>query len=97
MDEFPRRTFCALVAASAGTLAGCNKMSTDPPSQTSQPNDEGNVTVVSTLDELQRAFDMLSSGDTIRISDENAPYRTTQWLDIDVDGVTVISVLVSRR
>ena len=90
MDEFPRRTFCALVAASAGTIAGCSEMTPSPPAQTNQPNNNENVTVVSTRKELQRAFDTLSSGDTIRISDENAPYRTTQWLDIDVDGVTVI-------
>ena len=90
MSELPRRMFCAVVAASAGTLAGCNKMGTNPPTQRSQSNGEGNMTVVSTLDELQTAFDTLSPGDTIRISDENAPYRTTQWLDINVDGVTVI-------
>ena len=65
-------------------------MSTNQPTRTDNPNGAGNVTVVSTRDELQQAFDTLSPGDTIRISDENAPYRTTQWLDIDTDGVTVI-------
>lgn len=40
-------------------------------------------TVVTTKTGLEAAFDDLSAGDTIRISDENAPYRTTQWLDVD--------------
>lgn len=90
MDGFPRRTFCALLAASAGSIAGCNELAPNRSTQTDRPNEGGTVTTVSTRNELQRAFDTLSPGDTIRITDENAPYRTTQWLDIDVDGVTVI-------
>ena len=53
-------------------------------------DDKGNVTVVTTRKELESAFENLSAGDTIRVTDENAPYRTTRWLDIDVDGVTVV-------
>ncbi|WP_137283682.1 right-handed parallel beta-helix repeat-containing protein [Halorussus salinisoli] len=90
MDEFPRRTFCSMLAASAGTVSGCAAMNQQSKTGTSQSNDEGNVTVVTTRKELETAFDDLSAGDTIRITDENAPYRTTQWLDVDVDGVTVV-------
>jgi parallel beta-helix repeat protein len=58
--------------------------------------DDGTVTVVTTRKELESAFENLSRGDTIRITDENAPYRTTQWLDVDVDGVTVVGPGVRR-
>ncbi|UPV75557.1 right-handed parallel beta-helix repeat-containing protein [Halorussus limi] len=90
MGEIPRRTFCALLAASAGTASGCTTMSQDRPAETNRQNDAGDVTVVTTRKGLESAFETLSPGDTIRITDENAPYRTTQWLDIDADGVTVI-------
>ncbi|WP_224334763.1 right-handed parallel beta-helix repeat-containing protein [Haloprofundus halobius] len=46
--------------------------------------------VVRSEGELERAFAALSPGETIRIDPKNAPYRTTDWLDIDVDGVTVV-------
>lgn len=46
--------------------------------------------VVTTRRELHETFDTLSSGDTVYIDGENAPYRTIRWLDIDVDGVTVV-------
>ncbi|EMA47978.1 hypothetical protein C449_00860 [Halococcus saccharolyticus DSM 5350] len=49
--------------------------------------------VITTLDELQSTFrpdGTLKPGDRVRITDENAPYRTTQWLDIDQSGVTVV-------
>lgn len=65
-------------------------MSQHSPAATNRQNDEGNVTVVTTRKELESAFENLSPGDTVRITDENAPYRTTQWLDIDADGVTVV-------
>ena len=65
-------------------------MSEGSPKATAPQNNGGNVTVVTTRKELESAFNNLSTGDTIRITDENAPYRTTQWLDIDVDGVTVV-------
>ncbi|WP_435152370.1 right-handed parallel beta-helix repeat-containing protein [Haladaptatus sp. DFWS20] len=46
--------------------------------------------VVSTASALESAFADLSTGDTVVITGDNAPYRTTRWLDIDVDGVTVV-------
>lgn len=47
-------------------------------------------TTVTTTAELEAAFDRLSSGETIYISPENAPYRTTRWLDVDADDVAVV-------
>ncbi|QCJ47710.1 MULTISPECIES: right-handed parallel beta-helix repeat-containing protein [Haloprofundus] len=47
-------------------------------------------TVVTSRTELERAFADLSPGETVWISPKNAPYRTTEWLDIDVSGVTVL-------
>lgn len=60
-------------------MAGCtmNRRTTGP------------RTTVSSTAELQTTFDRLSSGETIYISPENAPYRTTRWLDVDVDDVAV--------
>ncbi|WP_327052662.1 right-handed parallel beta-helix repeat-containing protein [Halomicrococcus gelatinilyticus] len=46
--------------------------------------------VVSSTAELEAAFDALSPGETVAISAANAPYRTTRWLDVDADGVTVV-------
>ncbi|RBI58516.1 right-handed parallel beta-helix repeat-containing protein [halophilic archaeon] len=98
MDDFPRREFCTLLAASLGMTAGCNNIMTSTQSTSNatestsenEPNGTGNITIVTTTKELETAFDDLSRGDTIRITDENAPYRITSWLDIDVDGATVI-------
>lgn len=45
--------------------------------------------IVGTTSELEAAFNNLSVGDTIWIETPSTPYRTTEWLDIDVDGVTV--------
>lgn len=87
MDEVRRRAFCALMAASVGSLAGCNYM--DQNQATVTPKPARNGTVVTTTKELESAFANLATGDTVYISEENAPYRTTKWLDIDVDGVTV--------
>lgn len=47
-------------------------------------------TVVTTTDGLESAFTNASAGETILITGENAPYRTSQYLDIDVSGVTVL-------
>lgn len=47
-------------------------------------------TVVTTTTGLENAFNSLSAGETVLITDENAPYRTSQYLDIDKSGVTVI-------
>lgn len=52
--------------------------------------DGGQARVVTTRRELESAFENLSVGETIRITGANAPYRTTGWLDVDVDGVTVV-------
>lgn len=49
----------------------------------------GDRTLVTSTEELEFAFNNLSPGDTIIIADDNAPYRTTQYLDIDRDDVTV--------
>jgi hypothetical protein len=38
---------------------------------------------------LESAFNNLSAGETIQIARPATPYRTTQWLDIDVDDVTI--------
>jgi hypothetical protein len=46
--------------------------------------------VVTTTAELHAAFDAVEDGETILITGENSPYRTTQFLDIDASDVTVI-------
>lgn len=84
MDEFSRRAFCTVAAALAGSASGCNTMSQNP-STIADRSEQGSDAVVTTRSELEAAFENLSSGDTIRISGENPPYRTTRWLDIDVD------------
>ncbi|QLG26661.1 right-handed parallel beta-helix repeat-containing protein [Halorarum halophilum] len=63
-------------------------MSTNPTS--GRPESNGRGVVVTTRSELEAAFEDLSPGETVYISEENAPYRTTDWLDIDVDDVTVV-------
>lgn len=50
---------------------------------------DGAVTVRSTAG-LHAAFDALAPGDTLYVSAENAPYRTTEWLDVDVDDVAIV-------
>ena len=47
--------------------------------------------IVTTTPELESTFGNLSAGDTVWIGAPSTPYRTTQWLDIDVDGVTVVA------
>lgn len=93
MDKFPRREMLSLFAASMGTLAGCNHMNQKSPNAkttTQAPDQRTESKTITTRKQLETAFNNLTPGDTIHISDENAPYRTTKWLDIDVDGVTVI-------
>ncbi|GAA0249591.1 hypothetical protein GCM10009000_077280 [Halobacterium noricense] len=60
------------------------------PSKTQSSNQRTDTEIITTRTQLETAFDELTPGDTIEISDKNAPYRTTKWLDIDVDGVTVV-------
>jgi hypothetical protein len=92
MDGFSRRAFCTLLAAGAAWSSGCTVMSQGSPTDGTAARNESNDAnvVVTTRAELEAAFENLSPGDTIRISGENAPYRTTQWLDVDEDGVTVV-------
>lgn len=81
MGGFRRREFCGFLAGAAGA--------TLESSLVSRSQSEGGR-VLTTRREIEAAFENLSSGDTIRIGGENAPYRTTRWLDIDVDDVTVV-------
>ena len=48
-------------------------------------------TLVTSTPELESAFNNLSAGETVQIAQPPTPYRPTQWLDIDVDGVTVVA------
>jgi len=48
-------------------------------------------TIVSSTSELESAFNNLSAGETIYIGCPDTPYRTSQWLDIDVDNVSVLA------
>lgn len=86
MSSLPRRAFCVL-AASSGVIGSGRSSRGQKPDRRRYSN-AGSV-VVTTRDELEAAFDALTHGDTIYVSAENAPYRTTQWLDVDADGVTV--------
>ena len=48
-------------------------------------------TLVTSTSELEKVFNNLSGGETVRIAQPATPYRTTQWLDIDVDDVTIVA------
>lgn len=85
MNPVRRRAFCTLLAASAGAFSGCNILNASDPERAT----DGSVVVIS-RSELEAAFADLEPGDTIHISDKGAPYRTTEWLDINADGVTVV-------
>ena len=84
MGRFRRREFCGFLAGAAGAAGAAPEGSLVSRSQS------GDGSVVTTRRELEAAFEDLSPGDTVRISGENAPYRTTRWLDVDVDDVTVV-------
>lgn len=49
----------------------------------------GNITGVNSVGGLEDTFNSLSQGETVLVHQPTTPYRTEQWLDIDVDGVTV--------
>ena len=85
MREFSRREFVA------GSLGGLIPMATGTERAVNESifGGDGATIRVSSRRELERAFENLSSGDTIVISPEGAPYRTTEWLDVDANGVTV--------
>lgn len=88
MPELPRRTFGALAAATAGALAGC---------QFPDPPDLGEVDdVVRNRTELAETFADLSPGQTVHITADDAPYRTREWLDVDVNGVTLVGPGIRR-
>ncbi len=100
MAEFSRRSF--LQGSIAGGLVGYVGSGVGRGDGASRDvsggakDDEGTPpfadlsrTVVTSTRELQAAFENLSPGETVLISPEGAPYRTTEWLDVDVDGVTV--------
>jgi hypothetical protein len=74
-----RRLLQGATGLGAAVLAGCTMTA-----------ERGADRVVASSAALQAAFDTLSPGDTIYVSPENAPYRTTAWLDIDVDDVAVV-------
>lgn len=82
MDEPSRRDFVQGLLAAAGWHA-----TTGTATAVRRPAVPD--TVVTTTEQLERTFANLSPGENVWISDEGAPYRTTQWLDVDVDGVTV--------
>ena len=86
MTDFSRREFVAgglggLIPLATGTDGTANESIFDTSGST--------ATHVSTRRELERAFENLTPGETVFVSPEGAPYRTTEWLDVDVDGVTV--------
>ncbi|WP_458209192.1 right-handed parallel beta-helix repeat-containing protein [Haladaptatus sp. NG-SE-30] len=91
MADIPRRQLLgwtaglAFAVGSWGFLAdGCDTRAETQVDQLAADH------VVSTTTELEAAFDALSSGETLVLTGENAPYRTNRWLDIDVDDVTIV-------
>lgn len=89
MTEIPRRRLLgglALAFGWDGSRDGMGRRGGDGTGDAERFADA----VVSTTAGLEAAFDDLSGGETIAIAGENAPYRTTRWLDVDVDGVTVV-------
>ncbi|WP_266075677.1 right-handed parallel beta-helix repeat-containing protein [Haladaptatus caseinilyticus] len=87
MGGIPRRGVLRRTAGLALAFAGRDVFATTP-----EETKAGRFAdaVITTTSALESAFNDLSAGDTVVITGENAPYRTTQWLDIDVDGVTVV-------
>jgi len=47
--------------------------------------------IVSSTSELESAFNNVAAGETIWIGQPDSPYRTSQWLDVDENGVTVVA------
>ncbi|NEU56040.1 right-handed parallel beta-helix repeat-containing protein [Halorussus sp. MSC15.2] len=93
MSDPSRRDLLSGLLAAAGWRAttGAADAARRGPQQSAVPD-----TVVTTTEQLHRAFRNLSPGENVWISDEGAPYRTTEWLDVDVDGVTVDGPSVRR-
>ncbi|KZN22926.1 hypothetical protein A4G99_17710 [Haladaptatus sp. R4] len=84
MPEIPRRRVLGGTAGLAFALAGWGASG-------GRANELGVAdSIVTSTAELEATFRNLSPGETVLITGENAPYRTTGWLDIDVDDVTVV-------
>ncbi len=84
MPEIPRRRVLGGTAGLAFALAGWGVGD----GRANKPNIADSI--VTSTAELEATFRNLSPGETVLITGENAPYRTTGWLDIDVDDVTVV-------
>ena len=84
MPEIPRRRVLGGTAGLAFALAGWGAGD----GRANEPNIADSV--VTSTAELEATFRNLSPGETVLIAGKNAPYRTTGWLDIDVDDVTVV-------
>lgn len=82
MTEFPRRSFLKGTGGLFG-YAGFGGGS-DAGGGGAAQLDGVPTTVVTTTKQLHSAFENFSQGDTILISADGAPYRTTEWLDVFV-------------
>lgn len=89
MRDPSRRDFVQGVLAAAGWRA--TTRTARAAQETAVPD-----TVVTSTEQLERAFETLSPGETVWISDDGAPYRISRWLDVDEDGVTVVGPGVRR-
>lgn len=78
-----RRAFFSLLVPSLWTIT---HHQSHMPSNQAIPQ----TTPITDVKKLETRFNNLSPGETLHISPVNAPYRTTQWLDIDTNGITVI-------
>lgn len=78
MDEFPCRTFCALLAASAGAVSGAATRVGVSRQENAigkrDRTDDGEGTVVTTRTELEAAFDDLSPRNEKHLLKKSFPY-----------------------
>jgi nitrous oxidase accessory protein NosD len=84
MAPLSRRAFCALAAIAAGVIPGGVS-----PTERASAMAHSDVVVTSEAG-LESTFRNLSPGQTVFVGADGAPYRTTGWLDVDADGVTVL-------
>ncbi len=80
-----RRRLLQLAGGLAAGLSGCTAMAPDHAARRALADH-----VVADARELESTFEGLSPGETVLIERDGAPYRTREWLDVDVDGVTVL-------
>lgn len=80
-----RRRLLELAGGLAAGLSGCAAMGPDIEARRELADH-----LVSDAYGLESAFEALSPGETVVIERDGAPYRTRRWLDVDVDGVTVL-------